>query len=69
MIESFVIVLREGIEAALVVAIVVGALRKSGREDLYGRVAQAIGLAIAASIAGAVVLRGLALDADLFEGF
>ena len=69
MLESFVIVLREGIEAALVVAIVVGALRKSGREDLYGRVAQGIALAVAASIAGGIVLRGFALDADLFEGF
>ncbi len=69
MLESFVIVLREGIEAALVVAIIVGALRKSGREDLYGRVAQGIALAVAASIAGGIVLRGFALDEDLFEGF
>jgi len=68
MLESFVIVLREGIEAALVVALVAGALRKSGREDLYGRMAQGIGLALAASIAGGIALRGLALDADLFEG-
>ena len=69
MLESFVIVLREGIEAALVVAIVIGALRKSGREDLYGRVAQGIALAFAASIAGAIFLRGFALDEDVFEGF
>jgi FTR1 family protein len=69
MLESFVIVLREGIEAALVVAIVVGALRKSGREDLYGRVALGIALAVAASIAGGIFLRGFALDEDVFEGF
>ena len=69
MLESFVIVLREGIEAALVVAIVVGALRKAGREDLYGRVALGIALAVAASIAGGILLRGFALDEDVFEGF
>ncbi|HET7453569.1 MAG TPA: Fe-S-containing protein [Thermoanaerobaculia bacterium] len=69
MLESFVIVLREGIEAALVVAIVVAALRKAGREDLYGRVALGIALAVAASIAGGIGLRGLAVDEDVFEGF
>ena len=68
MLESFVIVLREGIEAALVVAIVIGALRKAGREDLYARVAQAIALAAAASIAGGILLRSLAIDEDVFEG-
>jgi FTR1 family protein len=69
MLESFVIVLREGIEAALVVAIVVAALRKAGREDLYGRVAQGIALAVAVSIAGGVVLRRFAVDGDVVEGF
>jgi hypothetical protein len=67
MLESFVIVLREGIEAALVVAIVVAALRKAGREDLYGRVAQGIAVAVAVSIAGGIVLRGAAFDGDATE--
>ena len=69
MLESFVIVLREGIEAALVVAIVVAALRKAAREDLYGRVAQGIALAVAVSIAGGILLHGLAVDGDVVEGF
>ena len=69
MLESFVIVLREGIEAALVVAIVVAALRKAAREDLYARVAQGIAAAVAVSIAGGVLLRGFALDEDVIEGF
>ncbi len=68
MIESFVIVLREGIEAALVVAIIAGALRKSGREDLYSRVTQGLGLALLASIAGGVALHRVAVDEELFEG-
>ncbi len=69
MLESFVIVLREGIEAALVVAIVIGALRKAGREDLYGRVAQGLALAVAVSIVAGIALRGFALNEDVFEGF
>jgi high-affinity iron transporter len=68
MVESFVIVLREGIEAALVVAIVVGALRKSGREDLYPRVTQGLGLAALFSIAAGVLLHRLAVDEELLEG-
>jgi FTR1 family protein len=68
MFESFVIVLREGIEAALVVAIVVGALRKVGREDLYGRVTQGLGLALAASVAGGIALRRLAVNEELLGG-
>ncbi len=68
MLESFVIVLREGIEAALVVAIVVSVLRKSSREDLYGRVTQGLLLAVVASIAGGLLLHRLAVNEDLFEG-
>ena len=68
MLESFVIVLREGIEAALVVAIVVGVLRKSSREDLYGRVTQGLLLAVAASIAGGLLLHRIAVNEDVFEG-
>jgi high-affinity iron transporter len=68
MVESFVIVLREGIEAALVVAIIAGALRRAGREDLYPRVTQGLGLAALASLAGGLVLHRLAVDEELFEG-
>lgn len=68
MLESFIIVLREGIEAALVVAIVIAALRKGGREDLYGRVSQGLVLALLASLAGGILLHGLAVNEDVFEG-
>jgi high-affinity iron transporter len=68
MLESFVIVLREGIEAALVVAIMVGVLRKAAREDLYGRVTQGLLLAVVASVAGGLLLRRLAVNEEIFEG-
>lgn len=68
MLQSFIIVLREGIEAALVVAIVVGVLRKSSREDLYGRVTQGLVLAVVASLAGGLLLHRLAVNEEIFEG-
>jgi high-affinity iron transporter len=68
MLETFVIVLREGIEAALVVAILVASLRKAGREDLYSRVTQGLAAAALASIAGAVLLRALSVNEEIFEG-
>jgi high-affinity iron transporter len=68
MLESFVIVLREGIEAALVVALVVASLRKAGREDLLVRVSQGLVAALAAAIAGGLLLRLLPINEDLVEG-
>src|SRR5215468_7949669 len=53
MFESLVIVTREGVEAALVVAIVIAYLKRSGQERLapwvYGGVATAIVLSVAAA--------------------
>ena len=53
MFESLVIVTREGVEAALVVAIVIAYLRRSGQERLapwvYGGVATALALSVAAA--------------------
>lgn len=49
MFNSFIIVLREGFEAFLIVAIIFAYLRKTGRSNLLGSVYTAIGVSIAAS--------------------
>ena len=43
MLQTFVITLREGVEAALVIAITVAWLRKTGRLDLMPTVYRALG--------------------------
>jgi len=65
MIAAFLITLREGLEAALIVGIVLGVLRKLGRSDRSGPVW--IGVAAAAALSVAI---GLALNAlgVAFEG-
>jgi high-affinity iron transporter len=68
MFESFVIMLREGIEAALVVAIILVVLKRSGRRDLERAVFRGVGLAVVASIGAAVALNLLAIDDDAYEG-
>ena len=50
MIESFVIALREGIEAALIVGIILGYLKKVGAETLAKPVYYGVGLGVLASI-------------------
>lgn len=68
MFESFVIMLREGIEAALVVAIMLVVLKRSGRRDLERPIFWGVGLAVVASIGAAVMLNLLSLDDDAYEG-
>jgi len=68
MLEALVIVLREGVEAALVLAIVLSYLRKSGRAALTPWVWAGMGLALLGSVAGAVVLQSLHLDSEAIEG-
>ncbi|MBI3910491.1 MAG: DUF2318 domain-containing protein [Armatimonadetes bacterium] len=67
--QAFIITLREGMEAALVVAIVLAYLGRTGQEHLRGSVYAGLGLAVAASIAGAVVLQRISLNQEAFEGF
>lgn len=68
MFESFVIMLREGVEAALVVGILLVVLRQSGRRHLERPVFLGLGLAVVASIAAAVALRLLPLNEEAYEG-
>jgi high-affinity iron transporter len=65
--QAFVITLREGLEAFLIVAISVAFLRKSGRQELVSAVHWGIGAAVAASI-GAAYLFSQARNQALWEG-
>jgi high-affinity iron transporter len=67
MLQAFVITLREGLEAFLIVAISLAYLRKSGRQELIPAVRWAIGLSILISI-GAAVLFERAANHSLWEG-
>ncbi len=67
MLQAFVITLREGLEAFLIVAISLAYLRKSGRRELIPAVHWGIALAIALSI-GAAFLFQRASNQALWEG-
>ncbi len=67
MVQAFVITLREGLEAFLVVAISLAYLRKSGRRELVPAVQWGIGLALLLSV-GAAFLFSRASNQSLWEG-
>src|SRR5690348_1580000 len=69
MIDTFVITLREGVEAALVIAIVVSYLRKIGRTDLMTAVYRALASAAVASIAAAWAFSLIHISSDAIEGW
>jgi high-affinity iron transporter len=69
MLQAFIITLREGVEASLIVGIVFAYLTKIGRNELKKTVFWAMGAAIAASVAGAVVMSRMQLNTDIFEGW
>lgn len=69
MIDAFIITLREGVEAALIVGITLAYLAKIGRPDLRKSVYAALAAAVAASIAGAVLLARTGINQDIFEGW
>ena len=69
MIESFIITLREGVEAALIVGIVLAYLSKIGRPELRRSVYAALGAAFVGSIGAAVILSRTHLNQDIFEGW
>ena len=73
MIESFVIALREGIEAALIVGIILGYLKKVGAATLAKPVYFGVGLGVLASIGVAGIFLLLRVEFEgkfeqLFEG-
>ena len=67
MLQAFVITLREGLEAFLIVAISLAYLRKSGRDELIPAVHWGIGLSVLISI-GAALLFQRAANHALWEG-
>ena len=68
MISSFLIALREGLEAALVVGIVLVYLDRTGRSHLSKFVWTGVGLAVALSLAAAIALERWQISEDGFEG-
>jgi high-affinity iron transporter len=68
MFEALIVTLREGVEAALVVGIIVAFLRREGAERYLSAVWAGIGTAAAASFAGAFLLYRWAVDEEVFEG-
>jgi FTR1 family protein len=68
MFEALIVTLREGVEAALVVGIIVAFLRRQGAERYLGAVWTGIGTAVAASLAGAFLLYRWAVNEEVFEG-
>jgi high-affinity iron transporter len=69
MLQAFIITLREGVEAALIVGITLAYLRKIGRNDLRKTVYAALAAAFVGSIAIAVVISRTNLNEDIFEGW
>src|SRR6187397_3095755 len=67
MVQAFVITLREGLEAFLIVAISLAYLRKSQQHRLIGAVHWGIGIALLLSI-GAAYLFSQAANQALWEG-
>ena len=57
MLQSFVITLREGLEAFLIIAISLAYLKKTGRRQLIPAVHWGIGIAVAVSIGAGVLLQ------------
>ena len=68
MLSALLIALREGVEAALVVGIVLVYLSRTGRRALTRYVWAGVGLATVASIAAAMLLQRWQVSEDGFEG-
>src|SRR5438105_14800574 len=69
MLQAFIITLREGVEAALIVGIALAYLAKINRPELRRVVSFALGAAFVASLGVALVLARLSLNQDIFEGW
>src|SRR5262249_18252835 len=66
--EHLVVVLREGVEAALIVAIVLAYLRRTDRAAYVPYVYAGVGLAAIGSVLGAVALSAPRRSSEAFEG-
>src|SRR6266852_619578 len=69
MLQAFIITLREGVDAALIVGITLAYLTKIGRAELRKTVYAALGAAFLGSIAVAVVISRTHLNQEVFEGW
>jgi high-affinity iron transporter len=69
MLQAFIITLREGVEAALIVGITLAYLNKIGRPELRKTVYAALAAAFVGSIGVAIVISRTHLNEDVFEGW
>jgi high-affinity iron transporter len=69
MLQAFIITLREGVEAALIVGITLAYLNKIGRPELRKTVYAALAAAFLGSIGAAIVISRTHLNEDIFEGW
>jgi len=69
MFQSLVITLREGVEAALIIGIVLGCLKKTGREGWNRIVAWGVLAAVLASVGAAYLVHRLEIGEDAYEGW
>ena len=69
MLQAFIVTLREGVEAALIVGITLAYLTKIGRTDLRKSVYAGLGAAFAGSIGVAVLVSRFHLNQDIVEGW
>jgi high-affinity iron transporter len=68
MLQALIITLREGVEAALIVGIVLAYLAKTGRHHQRRTVYAALVAAVLASVLGAVALARFNFNQEIFEG-
>jgi FTR1 family protein len=68
MFEALIITLREGVEAALVLAIATGLLKRQGRSDLVGALLAGAGVALAVSGVLAVLATRITYNEEIVEG-
>ena len=69
MLQAFIITLREGVEASLIVGIIFAYLGKIDRPELKRTVLWGLASAVTASVVCAVVVARLQLNSDIFEGW
>lgn len=69
MLQTFVITLREGVEAALVIAIAVAYVKRIGRPDLMGAVYRGLITAVIVSFIAAWGFAKINLNEDAYEGW